>query len=119
MRKNDLINELKALRGNPQILLYSGITKDYNHISGVYPSTLVKPTFERYLEDSQLRTKVGEESPKYEEIMRDYKKEPWSDNPHVTDEHIKQGSHKKKTVVYLLQKARGLTAQDRLGNVDY
>jgi hypothetical protein len=119
MRKNELIKCLQRLKGNPEILLFNGAVNDWNSVGEVAESELVKLTFDEYVFLSRARRNDGEELLSLEELRQDYKKEIWADNGHVKEEHIKDGRYKKKSVAYLLAKARNLTAQDRLGQITY
>ena len=127
MRKSKLIELLNAIEGNPEIVLWNGFVGDYQHIDSKFvPVDLVKQTFDDWKwcceTQKQFRTKDLTATLSEDEIaeMRErYKGFQYEENHYVTQEDISAGRYKKKRVVMIQAKARGISTSDRLGNMEY
>lgn len=126
MRKNDLIVKLQAIKGNPEVVLWSGFVGDYQHLAQPTEGDLVKRTLENYLEMCRLEDardsknwnlQLSEEA--VQELKSYYKKFTYEHNNYVTQEDIKEGRYKSKRVIYLSAKLRGETSYSRGGDLHY
>lgn len=128
MKKNDVIEMLQKLKGNPEIVLWNGYVGDYQHIDNVpVEGVLVKQTLAHYLEMCRLQDCRDLNDPKYqiptdeiEELKQLYKNVcKWEQNQYVTLEDIKAKRYSMKKVFYVQAKKRNERYHDRLGSVDY
>lgn len=127
MRKEQLIQLLQDLPGNPEVVLWNGYVGDFMNISGVVESDLVKINKRHFLEmcrlekcrdhkdwNEQLTTAETEHS--LECYKRNYE---WEVNEFITADDIKEKRYNRKRVVYINAATRGKTMHDRLGPVSY
>lgn len=128
MKKNDVIDMLQKLEGNPEIVLWNGFVGDYQHIDSVpAEGILVKQTLAHYLEMCRLQDCVDRNDRNYqmsadevERLKKMYKKVcKWEENQFVTLEDIKAKRYSMKKVFYVQAKKRNERYHDRLGSVDY
>lgn len=113
MRKNELIEKLNALPGNPEIVLWNGFVGDYHHIDAeLICVTLVK-------ESREFLASRGVSSA--EDVEAAFRDQEWDfPNEFLNNDEYKRwyGRHQKK--VYVLNaKPRGKEAFDRLGPMRY
>lgn len=112
MRKNELINILSQIKGNPEIVIWNGFVGDYHKISKeLVPVELVKHSREHlslYCDDP-------------EKLDHLYKTEEWElPNSFVPEEeYARWYGNRKKTVYVLNGKLRGKKYLDRLGTMEY
>jgi hypothetical protein len=127
MRKNDLIKQLQAIKGNPEVVLWNGFVGDYMHIDNLVPSDLVKITKEYWIrsvlnEECIDRKDWNYQLPEQEvkELERRHKTEiQWELNEYVSEEDIANKRYKKKSVVFIQPKKRGVSTFDRVGTIEY
>lgn len=126
MKKNDLIKKLQGIKGNPEVMLWNGIVRDYMPIKGLVQQELVKESKEHYLEmcrlelcrdlkdwTYQLPEQVKERLGKY------YSKFGYEQNEYVTEQDIKEKKYLSKKVMVLDAKKTGKTYHDHLGKIEY
>ena len=123
MKKNDLIQLLQNIEGNPEVLIWNGFTSDWMHISKkVKPSKL-------YKRDHKILAESLKESPKYRHLTEEQcsslakhiaDKDGYDDINKIPlpDNEIKR-DFKSKKVVILQAKPRGKTLSDRNGKLIY
>lgn len=128
MKKNDVIAMLQKIEGNPDIVLWNGYVRDYQHVDNTpVKGVLVKQTLSHYLEMCRLQACQDRNDPTYQHSDDDlvylkqlYKKVcKWEENQWITEQDIKNKRYSKKTVFYLQAKPRNETCYDRLGTVSY
>jgi len=127
MRKNDLIKQLQAIKGNPEVVLWNGYVGDYMHIDKPVQSELVKMHKDYWiesvrLEDCRDRKDWSYQLPeaKIKELEHRHKTEiQWEINEYVNEEDIAKKRYTKKSVVFLQAKKRGISTFDRVGGIEY
>lgn len=127
MRKNDLIKMLQNIKGNPEVLLWNGMVGDWMHIDKPVESDLVRIDKDYFLETCRLAEckELGDwdhqlSPEEIKDCEKSYKNcHGWEDNAFVTEEDIKEKRYRKKRVLYLQAKKRGVSTFDRLGNIEY
>lgn len=127
MKKNDLIQLLNGIKGNPDIILWNGMVGDYMNIKGLKEGDLVKQSFAHYENMRELdlcrKAKSFDHKPTPEEssqIKGDYRRViSWETNPYATLEDIKTKRYLKKRVVYIEAALRGVKTFDRTGSLEY
>lgn len=127
MLKNDLIELLNLIEGNPEVVLWNGIVGDYQHVGDVVPAELVKETLTTFLEDTRLRGCIEHKDWDYKlpeqevaELQEIYHKEvEWGIGRYVSEEDIKAGMFELKPVIYIEPKVRGIETFDRHGTINY
>ena len=127
MRKNDLIKQLQAIKGNPEVALWNGHVGDYMHINNLVPSDLVKITKEYWIESVRLEKCLDRKEWEYQlpeqevkELERRHKTEiQWEMNEYVDEEDIAKNRYTKKSVVFIQPKKRGVSTFDRIGGIEY
>lgn len=126
MRKNDLIKQLQELKGNPEVVLWNGHVGDYMHIGNLVESDLVKIEQKHWLDMCLLEDRIDRKDWNYqmpaEEVQRLrklYAEIPYEIDEYVSEEQIKQKKYKRKAVVFLQPKPRGIKTFDRLGGIEY
>ena len=127
MRKNDLIKLLQTIEGNPDIVLWNGIVRDYQHISTeLVEVELVKKTLKCYLEHNRMVRCLKKKDWQYqltteevEYLTNIYKTFDYEQNNSVTQEDIKEKRYMKKRVIYIQPKLKNKKCYDRLGTIEY
>ena len=124
MRKNQLIEILKNIKGNPEIMIWNGIVEDVQPIAKeVVECKLYKLSFEGYKEKVNLQRVYMENLPELldDELKALYKRHKIGQyeafNYYPPDENDK--AYNKKTVFVLEPKVTGKTHFDRLGTITY
>ena len=124
MRKNQLIEILKNIKGNPEIMIWNGLVEDVQPIGKeVVECKLYKLSFEGYKERVNLQRVYRENLPELldDELKVLYKKHKIGQyeafNYYPPDDNDK--AYNKKTVFVLEPKATGKTHFDRLGTIEY
>ena len=124
MRKNQLIEILKNIKGNPEIMIWNGIVEDVQPIGKeVVECRLFKLSFEGYKERVNLQRVYRENLPELldDELKALYKKHKIGQyeafNYYAPDDNDK--AYNKKTVFVLEPKVTGKTHFDRLGAITY
>lgn len=118
---------LQGVKGNPEVLLWNGVVGDYMHIDKPVEGDLVKIDKDYFLETCRLAEcrELGDWNHQLSpEEIKDCEKSykdchGWEDNQFVTEEDIKERHYRKKRVLYLQPKLRGVTTHDRLGSISY
>lgn len=119
MRKNELIELLQKLPGNPEVVIWNGFVGDWHKISKtINPVELVKESRE-FIKQTWFRE---DPSTTEEEVERRFKKQEW-DFPNEFISSIDQynrcyGKHK-KTIYVLEGMRRGKKVWDRMGDMEY
>jgi hypothetical protein len=125
MKKNELIELLTNLPGNPDICFWNGYVGDFMHLSKeLVPMELVKedPKFLRATLDSEA---IRDNKPKMtdEEFAAWLKRSPreWEmPNQYVAEDQMDRWYGKKRKQIILLQtKPRGKEDFDRMGKIEY
>ena len=127
MRKNDLINMLTQLEGNPEIMLWNGLVGDFVPVGKLGHSDLVKMQFEYYCKMVELEYRRDRNDNTYTltddditELKSCYKQHhKWEVNSFVDSEDIKRKAYKSKRIAYIDAKITGKTSYDRLGSISY
>lgn len=129
MKKNELIELLNNIEGNPEIKLWNGYAGDYMDLGEVIPTDLVKMRFEFFLEMCRLEhcMDTGADRKTYTfthdeivELRKNYKDNyEWEYNEYVTDEDIQKKQYTRKRVMILNAKTRGKKTFDRIGQLEY
>lgn len=127
MRKNDLIKQLQEIKGNPEIVLWNGYAGDYMHIDKPVQSDLVKMTKEYWIrsvlnEECITRKDWNYQLPEAEikELERRHRTElQYEFGEHISEEDIAKKRYKRKRVVFLQAKKRGIQTFDRAGDMEY
>lgn len=124
MRKNQLIEILKNIKGNPEIMIWNGLVEDLQPIGKeVVECKLYKLSFEGYKERVNLQRVYRENLPELldDELKALYKKHKIGQyeafNYYAPDDNDK--AYNKKTVFVLEPKVTGKTHIDRLGTITY
>ncbi len=124
MRKNQLIEILKNIKGNPEIMIWNGIVEDVQPIGKeVVECKLFKLSFEGYKERVNLQRVYRENLPELpdDKLKVLYKKHKIGQyeafNYYAPDDDDK--AYNKKTVFVLEPKVTGKTHFDRLGAITY
>lgn len=116
-----------SIRGkNADVLLWNGMVGDWMDINLV-SGDLVKMTEKSYLEANLHERMRDEKNWEYEfsseelaDLRKMYRKVcKWETNQFVTEEDIKAGRYKRKQVLYVDGKPRGVSTFDRLGSIEY
>lgn len=127
MKKNDLIELLNNIRGNPDIMLWNGLVEDFMDIGELSETYLVKQTFDHYVAIVELEEKCTRNDLDFhysEEAVKDlrssYRKYVrWESNSYVTEEDVSSKRYNKKLIIAIDAKRKGCTYVDRLGSIDY
>jgi hypothetical protein len=128
MRKNELIELLATIDGNPEIVLWNGMVGDYMHIDNkLVEGDLVKMTLDYYLRTNLLRDcrdaknwDLVHTPEEVQELKSAYKKYvAWETNQYVTDNDVENKRYKRKRVFYIDAKKRNQTFHDRMGSIEY
>ena len=123
MRKNQLIELLQKVKGNPEIVMWNGYVEDFQPLENkLYPTTLFKTTFEYFKSTFNLERVQRGLSPLSEnEVKKIYDVQGRHDwelysyyPPNVDDKR-----YRKKTVIMLEPKLRGLGSIGRDTTLDY
>lgn len=124
MRKNDLIQLLQGMPGNPEVVLWNGFVEDVQPIhKHVVPVKLHKLSFEGYKERINIDRQVREAGEPLDDatLCGMYKQHGVGDwellryyPPSVGDKW-----YKTKTVLVLEPKLTGKSTFDRNGRIDY
>ena len=124
MRKNQLIEILKNIKGNPEIMIWNGLVEDVQPIGKeVVECKLFKLSFEGYKERVNLQRVLRDNLPELpdDELKVLYKRHKIGQyeafNYYAPDDNDK--AYNKKTVFVLEPKVTGKTHFDRLGTITY
>ena len=130
MKKNDLIEMLSKIDGNPEIKIWNGYVEDFMDLDPTpVPVRLVKMTEDYLLEMVRLeqcmdagadRATFKLSDDEIADTKRCHKQyHDWEYNQFVTNEDIKRKAYKARTVIMLNPKARGKKTFDRIGTLEY
>jgi len=127
MRKDQLIKLLQEIEGNPEVVIWNGHVGDYMHIDKPVQSDLVKMTKDYWIESVRLEECVDRgdftyQLPEHEvkELERRHRNEiPWECGEYVTEEDVDRNRYKRKRVVFIQVKKRGVKTFDRVGVIEY
>lgn len=137
MRKNDLIQILESIKGNPEIMLWSNLVGDVIPISSKMEEVeLYKDSLEYkqriYENEYILSLRNGEltelpDTTEFHEKLKSlrqeaeaaYKKEKYEYRLYMDEKLIKSGKLKKKKVVVIQPRIVGKTFWNRAGDIDY
>lgn len=127
MRKDQLIKLLQEIKGNPEVVLWNGYVGDYMHIDNLVKSDLVKITKAEWVktvlfEEMRSRKDWNYRLPQSEvkELERRHRTElEYQIDEYITEEDIKQKKYKRKSVVFIQPKKRGVKTFDRIGSIEY
>lgn len=121
MRKNELIQALQEIEGNPEVVLWNGFVEDYMQLNTPTKGTLYKmkkDVYEKFLvlERSIKGRDAGitlEDKKRYSEMPYEY----FEYNPEF--ESSKKKMYKKKNIIWITTKTRGKKLWDRNGGYEY
>lgn len=128
MKKNQLIELLQQLPGNPEIKLWNGLVGDWMDIGQLVESELVKHSvdyFRKGIRHDLLRDGVPADQINEQELESDAnecaRKSAWEfPNQFLQEERYADWYGKNRKKIYLIEaKKRGQTTYDRLGSIDY
>lgn len=128
MKKNELIALLNNVPGNPDIKLWNGMVGDWMDLDKeLVPADLVKQTFEHYVEMCRLDRCYHEKNwdiklsdEEIAELRQSYKQYiDWECNEFIKEDDIKEKRYRRKNIVYINGKRRGVSTYDRLGSLEY
>ena len=126
MKKNDLIKKLQQIEGNPEIVLWNGMVGDWMPIGNLSEAYLTKITKQYWLESVSRDHAINNRNWDYKipeedtpTLEKQYRKFQWESNDFVTSEDIKKKRYKKKRIIYIDAKVRGVTTFDRIGSLKY
>jgi len=130
MRKSELIKQLEAIKGNPEIHIWNGVVGDFMPIEKIGLSLLVKESEEHFLRSLKnewcIENRTWDVPTSILEKIKNiakahHKKETWQiPNEFVYEEDLDDwyGRHQ-KTIIYLNPKVLGRTYEDRAGKIKY
>jgi len=126
MKKNDLIKKLQQIEGNPEIVLWNGMVGDWMPIGNLSEAYLTKITKQYWLQSVNNERAINSKNWDYKipeedipALEKQYRKFQWESNGFVSLNDIEKKRYKKKKVVYIDAKVRGITTFDRLGGIEY
>ena len=126
LTKDELLEILSKIDGNPEIVLWNGFVSDYQHIDNVQGATLVKQSFAKYCRSVENECIVDKKDINYtipnSEIPRlreNWESHQWELNPYVTEAEISSGAYESRLVLVVTAKSRDLTGFDRIGGFKY
>lgn len=118
MKKNKLIELLQNIKGNPDIVIWNGLTEDYHHINKIEPVYLYKQSKKKRLKDiNNERFRDGLDPITEEQVQGedDY----GFPNSYFDDQDIKRIYDKKKKVWIIESKLRNKTSVGRVSSFKY
>jgi hypothetical protein len=124
MRKNDLINLLSGIQGNPEVMLWNGLVGDVVPIKKeVANVSLMKEKLDKYINGYRYELKIDTNNVNAEldqdelnRIKRQYNKIKYEYLENIGLDYTR---YKKKNIVVLQAEEKGETYFDRLGSVKY
>jgi len=127
VKKSELLKLLEDVPDNGDVLLWNGMVGDWMDIQRIAPSRMVKMTQQKMVELCRLEKCQDHRDWSYQltaEEVADAKSAwrsnyKWEFNDYVTEDRIKAGDYKAKTVYLIDAKPRGETTWDHLGNISY
>lgn len=124
VRKNQLIEILKSIKGNPEVMIWNGLVEDMQPIEKeILECKLFKLSFEGYKERVNMQRAHKDNLPELpdDELKLLYKKHKVGQyevfNYYPPDDNDK--AYNKKTVFVLEPKATGKTHFDRFSTITY
>ena len=125
MRKNQLIEYLQSIPGNPEVLLWNAFVQDWHSIKPCV-TKLTKLTKDYFMESCRLERCIDMQDFTYQlteyekkEAEQSYDNHCYEFNDFVEKADLKRKRFKQKQVVMIQGKSRGLKYHDRLGDVSY
>ena len=126
MRKNELIELLQSVKGNPEIMVWNGFVEDFQPLAKTLNTAqLQKLTLQGYKERVNWQMQKEGNQPfaddKVNELYKANRIGEWEYFAYYppSDEDIKDGFYRSKTVYVLEPKLTGKKSTDRLGSIDY
>ena len=126
MKKSKLIAILQEIEGDPEVKLWNGYVGDWMDIGEVLETYLVKQTKEYYKEMCRLErcrdlqdwnVELSEDVHKLLDSC--YTRIQWEHDSYVTQEDLDNKRYRKKKVLVLQAKTRGINTHDRIGGISY
>ena len=108
MRKNELIKQLQAIEGNPEVMLWNGLVGDFVPIRNVGKEKLTKwgkETWMLYVKREDVLYKRQPVSD--EDLEKMYSEIGYEYNRYVEQEDIEKGLYKQKTIAFIQPKVVG------------
>lgn len=125
MRKNQLIDYLQSIPGNPEVLLWNSFVSDWHSIKPCV-TKLTKLDKKYFLESCRLERCIDTNDWEYqltaEELQQaeeSYSNHEYEHNESVCQKDLERKRYKQKQVIMLQGKPRGVKTWDRLGNIEY
>ena len=125
MRKNQLIEYLQSIPGNPEVLLWNSYVQDWHSIKPCV-TKLTKLTKEYFMESCRLERCVDKQDFTYQltehekkYFSQSYERQLYEHNEFVEKADLERKRYKQKQVVMIQGKARGIKTYDRLGDISY
>lgn len=125
MTKNELIEKLSAIEGNPEVVFWNGYVGDWMRLSDeITESALVRetPEFVRTsLEQEVMSDGLPASNITDKDVEEAMEHREWDlPNPYVTGERFnKWYGDKRQPIVVLNAEARGKTSYSRAGDMSY
>ena len=126
LTKDELLEILSKIDGNPEIVLWNGFVSDYQHVDDVRGATLVKQSFAKYcrsIENERIvdKTDINYRIPNGEiaELRENWESHQWELDPYVTEAEISSGAYESRLVLVITAKSRDLIGFDRIGGFKY
>lgn len=126
MKKNELIAILENIKGNPEIKLWNGFVSDWQDIDKIPVSIdIFKHSLESHINTARMSGYSYRKSPRdlsaeeVKELKKGWKHINYEINEFVTKEDVKLKRYKRKKIVLLQPKIKGISTFDRLGDVNY
>jgi hypothetical protein len=117
MRKNELIELLNSIDGNPEVFLWNSCVGDIQPLIKLNKDVLQKTKVEYFLKLLNLEEKESGKSPStLDDAKRLLKKMHWERNKFIS---LDDKNHRKKSIVVLEPGEAGKTSWDRLGSIKY
>jgi hypothetical protein len=123
MRKNELIELLQSVEGNPEVMVWNGFVEDFQPLAKTLNTAqLQKLTLQGYKERVNWQMRKEGNQPlsddKISELYKQHRIGKWEFFAYYPPSY-EDGHYKSKTVYVLEPKLTGKKYTDRLGSIDY
>ena len=125
MTKNELIEKLQSIKGNPQITVWNGMVGDYHHIGNVDELFLYKEDVNFRLEGIAYQRQRDNRPAMTEEDIAEFKKDHKKQGYEFPNQFLEEDQYKvwygknKKRIICIEPKPRGKSTWDRMGDINY
>lgn len=125
MRKNQLIDYLQSIPGNPEVLLWNPFVSDWHSITPCV-TKLTKISKDYFMESCRLERCIDMQDFNYQltehekiQAKQSYDNHCYEHAEFVEKADIERKRYKQKQVVMLQGKPRGISTYDRTGGLKY